>query len=649
MQDPRDHTHRFFDSVDSPEDLRKLDIHDLKHVCAEIREFLIDSVAKTGGHLGAGLGTVELAVAMHYAFNTPTDRIVWDVGHQAYPHKLLTGRKSRFHTLRQKGGISGFLKRKESEYDVVGAGHASTSISAALGIAAARDFDKKDYKVAAVIGDGSMTGGMVYEAMNNCGVLKKDIIVVLNDNQMSISENVWSIADHFNEIIASPTYNRFRNNVWDLAGHFDHLGDRFRKVAAKLEGGIKAVLTPGMLFEALGFRYFGPVNGHNIVSLVHLFKEVQQWSGPILVHVVTQKGKGYEPAEKDGMNLHGVNPFDKITGKSPKAADAPPALTTIFGNALVEIARENPKVIGITAAMLTGTGLDIMKAHLPERCYDVGIAEQHAVTFASGLAIEGFIPVIAIYSTFLQRAYDQIIHDVAIQELPVVFAIDRGGLVGADGPTHHGSFDLSYLRIIPGLILMAPADEQELRDMLYTAIQHGEGPIALRYPRGNGSGMQLRPGFQVIPVGKGIVLQRGERLAILAIGSMVRRAVQAAALLEAEGVTATVVNMRFVKPLDTELLDDLFSSHSCVLTVEDNARIGGFGAAVAEYLSTTPAHARVRLDMLGLPDAFVEHGTQDELFRELQLDPAGIAHSALALLAEENTTAEVQEPSGLVS
>ena len=638
MEHSAPQTKTFFDAIDSPADLRTLDIHELKFVCAEMREFLIDTVAKTGGHLGAGLGTVELAVAMHYAFDTPRDRIVWDVGHQAYPHKLLTGRKSRFHTLRQFGGISGFLKRKESEYDVMGAGHASTSISAALGIAAARDFQKQSYKVAAVIGDGSMTGGMVYEAMNNCGVLKKDIIVVLNDNQMSISPNVWSLANHFNELVASPTYNRFRNNIWELAGHFDHLGDRFRRVASKLEGGIKAVLTPGMLFEALGFRYFGPINGHNIVSLVHLFKEVQQWSGPILVHVVTQKGKGYEPAEKDGMNLHGVNPFDKITGKSPKTKDAPPAITSVFGHALVEIACENPKVVGITAAMLSGTGLDLLQAALPDRCYDVGIAEQHAVTFAAGLATEGFVPVVAIYSTFLQRAYDQIIHDVAIQDLPVVFAVDRGGLVGADGPTHHGSFDLSYLRVIPGLVLMAPADEQELRDMLFTAVEHGHGPVALRYPRGTGTGMQLRPGFQRLPIGKGLVMQEGHDLAILAVGSMVASVTKAAALLENSGIHPTVVNMRFIKPLDTDLLDDIFARHRYVLTVEDNSRIGGFGSAVAEYLSSVPAHQHVSLCVHGLPDAFVEHGTQEELYRSIDLDPLGIARTALAQMGAEVET-----------
>lgn len=623
----------FLDHIDSPVDLRKLDVHDLRHVSAEVREFLIDHVSKTGGHLGAGLGTVELAVALHYAFDTPTDKIVWDVGHQAYPHKVLTGRKDRFSTLRQFGGISGFLKRKESEYDVMGAGHATTSISTALGIATARDYKHEKFKVVAVIGDGSMTGGMAYEAMNNCGLLKKDVIVVLNDNQMSISPNMWSIANHFNEVIASPTYNRFRNNVWELAGHFDHLGDRFRKVAAKLEGGLKAVLTPGMLFEALGFRYFGPVNGHNIVTLVHMFREVQQWSGPILVHVVTQKGKGYEPAEKDGMNLHGVNPFDKITGKSPKVKDAPPAYTTIFGKTLTDLAQKNDKVVGITAAMLTGTGLDILKNEMPDRCFDVGIAEPHAVTFAAGLATEGFIPVAAIYSTFLQRAYDQIIHDIAIQDLHVVFAIDRAGLVGADGPTHHGSFDLSYLRVIPGMVVMAPADEQELRDMLYTAVEHVPGPVALRYPRGNGTGKQLREEYETVPVGKGVVWREGSGIALLGIGSMSQYCMKAADLLANQGVQATVVNMRFVKPLDTDLIDRIAETHPFILTVEDNARIGGFGSAVAEYLSESGKH-ETRVRVHGLPDSFVEQGTQEELYRSIDLDPLGIARTALGFMGK---------------
>ncbi len=639
-------THRpLFDAIDDPADLRKLDVHDLKHVCAGIRDFLIDNVARTGGHLGAGLGTVELAVALHYAFDTPKDKIIWDVGHQAYPHKLLTGRKSRFHTLRQYQGISGFLKRNESPYDVMGAGHASTSISAALGIATARDHAGEDFKVCAVIGDGSMTGGMAYEAMNNCGLLKKNMIVILNDNKMSIAPNMWAISNYFNELVASPTYNRFRTNVWELAGHFDQLGDRFRRVASKLEGGLKSIITPGMLFEALGFRYFGPINGHNVVSLVKIFEEVQEWSGPVLVHVVTQKGKGYAPAEADGQNLHGVTPFDKITGKSPRKSDPAPAFTTIFGNAMVELAKEDPSIVAVTAAMPTGTGVDIFMKEYPERSFDVGIAEQHAVTFAAGMATENCTPVVAIYSTFLQRAYDQIIHDIAIQHLPVVFALDRAGLVGADGPTHHGTFDLSYLRCIPEMVIMAPSDEQDLRDMLYTAVTYKAGPTAIRYPRGNAIGVELRPGFRKLDIGKGLVRREGHDVCILAAGIMVQNALKAAELLEHSGIHAGVVDMRFIKPLDTALLDELATRYTYFITVEDNSIVGGFGSAVSEHFTAARIGARLRLH--GIPDAFIEQGTQEELYRSIDIDALGIARTVCADLGIDMTPASLESPGKL--
>ncbi|MDH7514501.1 MAG: 1-deoxy-D-xylulose-5-phosphate synthase [Bacteroidota bacterium] len=629
--------YRYLDTIQSPEDLRKLDPKDLRPLCEEIRDMLVNTVSQTGGHLGAGLGAVELTVALHYTFQTPRDRLIWDVGHQAYPHKILTGRKERFHTLRQHGGLSGFLKRSESEYDVMGAGHASTSISAALGIATARDFAHEDYKVVAVIGDGSMTGGMAYEAMNNCGLLKKDLIVVLNDNRMSISPNAWSVANYFNELIASPTYNRLRNNIWDLAGRFEPFGDRIRRIAAKVEGGLKSIITPGMLFEALGFRYFGPVNGHNVLSLIRLFREVRNCSGPLLVHVVTQKGKGYEPAERDGLNLHGVSPFDKITGKSPVKEDAPPAYTTVFGKTLTELASGNDRIVAITAAMLSGTGLDIFQERFPERCFDVGIAEEHAVTFAAGLAIEGFKPVVAIYSTFLQRAYDQIIHDVALQNLPVIFAIDRAGLVGADGPTHHGAFDLTYLRVIPGMVIMAPSNEQELRDMLWTAVHYNSGPIAIRYPRGNGRGIPLRSDFHSIEIGKANVLREGRDIAILAVGPVVYHALDAADLLSNKGVSARVVDMRFIKPLDSDLLAEVFSHYRYVLTVEDNARIGGFGGAISEFMSARTETQDIRLHTLGLPDAFVEHGTQEELYHDVGIDRDGIFRASLQLVGKEKT------------
>jgi 1-deoxy-D-xylulose-5-phosphate synthase len=613
----------YLDRVSVPADMRTMSVQDLKGLANDVRQFLIEVVAQTGGHLGAGLGAVELAVALHYVFNTPEDKLVWDVGHQAYPHKILTGRKERFHTIRQYHGLSGFLKRSESPYDTFGAGHASTSISAALGMVAARDLTGATYNVVAVIGDGSMTGGMVYEGMNNAGLLKKNFIVVLNDNNMSIAPNVWAISNYFTELIASPQYNTFKKNVYDLTGKLDQWGDRIRRAAARVEGGLKVIVTPGMLFEALGFRYFGPINGHNLTQLVRIFQEVKNYDGPILVHAITQKGKGYKPAEEDVQRLHGVTPFDKVTGQSAKKTGGPPAYTKVFGAAMVELARMIPNLVGITAAMPDGTGLDKLQAEMPDRFYDVGIAEQHGVTFAAGLATQGCIPVVAIYSTFLQRAFDQIIHDVALQHLHVVFALDRGGVVGADGPTHHGVFDLSYLRMIPGMTIMAPKDENELRDMLYTAVMHGEGPIALRYPRGNGVGVLLKQQFDLIPIGKSEIVRTGTDMAILAIGDMVHPALQAAANLGRDGITCEVVNMRFVKPLDTSLLDDVATRFKHVVTVENNAGIGGFGSAVAEYLAAHHAHGP-EIHIHGIPDRFVDHGSPAELAAELGLDAAGI-------------------------
>lgn len=629
---------RFFDKINYPEDLRKLDVKDLRSVCTELREFLVDSVSKTGGHLGAGLGAVELAVALHYVFNTPKDKLVWDVGHQAYPHKLLTGRKDRFHTLRQLHGLSGFLRRDESEYDVFGAGHASTGISAALGVMTARDFKGKDFKVVAVVGDGSLTGGMAYEGMNNAGLLKKDIIVVLNDNQMislsSYSPQTWSLHNYFNEVLIHPTYNKFKANVWDLTGKLDTFGDRLRAVAQKVEKGVKSIITPGMLFEALGFRYFGPFNGHNVVKLVEVFRHVKDLKGPILIHTVTEKGKGYAPAEQEITRLHGVTPFDKVTGTMHKTS-APPAYTTLFGKALVEVCKLNPKVVGITAAMADGTGLTILKKEMPERYFDVGIAEQHAVTFAAGMATEGYIPVAAIYSTFLQRAYDQVIHDVAIQNLHVVFVMDRGGLVGADGPTHHGVFDLSYLRCIPGMVIMAPKDEQELRDMLYTAVEYNKGPIVLRYPRGNALGVPVREGFQKIEIGKAEIVATGRDVAILAIGNMVPNAVKAAELLLKEGIEAEVVNMRFVKPMDEELVKSVAERFENIVTVEDNVIHGGFGSGILEIIAKHGL-TNVSVKVHGVPDQFIEQGTPNELHHLLKLDAGGIAEVTKEFLSTKH-------------
>lgn len=619
---------QYLNTINTPEDLRKLTLSDLRGVCKEVRDFLVDSVSRTGGHLGAGLGAVELTVALHYVFNTPTDKLVWDTGHQAYPHKILTGRKDKLHSIRQLGGISGFLRRDESEYDTFGAGHANTAISAALGVAAARDFAKKDFKVVSIVGDGSLTGGMAYEGLNNAGVLHKNMIVVLNDNKMvslsSINPNLWSLHNYFSEVLTHPSYNKFKANVWELTGKLDTFGDRLRVVANKLEMGVKAVVTPGMLFETLGFRYFGPFNGHNVIKLVEIFQHVKDLNGPILIHVITEKGKGYEPAEKDSAKLHGVTPFDKITGLSPKST-APPAYTKIFGNALVDICKQNEKVVGITAAMPDGTGLNILQKEMPERFFDVGIAEQHAVTFAAGMATEGYIPVVAVYSTFLQRAFDQIIHDVALQDLHVVFVMDRAGLVGADGPTHHGALDLSYLRCIPHMVIMAPKDENELRDMLFTAVQYTKGPVAIRYPRGNSMGIPLNPSFEQISIGKSETLRKGNDIAILAVGSMVAHSLKAAELLEKEGILSEVVNMRFVKPIDTDLLEDISHRFTQIVTVEENSIVGGFGAAVLETL-TEMKKTKINVKIHGLPDNFVLQGKPAELHTITQLDPPGIAN-----------------------
>jgi len=488
---------------------------------------------------------------------------------------------------------------------------------------AARDLTGAKYDVIAVIGDGSMTGGMVYEGMNNAGLLKKNLIVVLNDNNMSIAPNVWAISNYFTELIASPQYNRVKRNVYELTGKLDQWGDRIRRAAARVEGGLKVIVTPGMLFEALGFRYFGPINGHNLTQLVRIFQEVKNYNGPILVHAITQKGKGYKPAEEDAQRLHGVTPFDKVTGHAAKKSGGPPAYTKVFGAAVVELARMMPNVVGITAAMPDGTGLDQLQKELPHRFYDVGIAEQHGVTFAAGLATEHCIPIVAIYSTFLQRAFDQIIHDVALQHLHVVFAIDRGGIVGADGPTHHGAFDLSYLRLIPGMVVMAPKDENELRDMLYTAVLYQDGPIAVRYPRGNGVGVPLKQNFDALPLGKAETLRSGTDAALLAVGDRVQPALQAAALLEREGIHCEVVNMRFIKPLDGELLEDIAHRFAHVITLENNSVIGGFGSAVAEYFASRHAPGP-EVYMHGLPDRFVDHGSPGELAAELGLDVDGV-------------------------
>lgn len=623
---------KYLPYINSPADLRKVTVPELTVVADEVRQHLIDTITQVGGHFGAGLGTVELTVALHYVYNTPFDKIVWDTGHQAYPHKILTGRRDTLKTIRQQGGLSGFLKRTESEYDCFGAGHATTSISAALGMAVARDVLKEDYKVVAVIGDGAMTGGMAYEAMNNCGVLKSDMLVVLNDNQMSIAPNVWAISNYFSELFAHPTAQSLRNRMYKMTQGMDNLGDRIRQTAHRIEGGVKAVLTPGMLFEALGFRYFGPVNGHNVEQLVKMLTHIRSIGGPVLLHTITQKGKGYAPAEKDKQFLHAIGKLpDSATPKTTKPK--PPTYQTVFGEAMVELMATNPKIVGITAAMPDGTGLDLVQKQFPERVYDVGIAEEHAVTFAGGLATQGVVPVVAIYSTFLQRAFDQIVHDVALQHLHVVFALDRAGVVGADGPTHHGVLDLAYLRIVQGMVVMAPKDEQELRNMLYTATtSYTGGPVAIRYPRGEGTGVAKHP-FTPIPIGKSETLRIGSDVALLAVGNRVGAALEAARMLEATGVEVEVVNARFVKPLDTAMLDDVAMRIGKIVTVEDGQIEGGFGSAVAEYLAQH--HPQCALQIHGIHDEFVDHGTQQELWAQLKLDPSGIAATIQSFLGEQ--------------
>lgn len=619
------------DKVNCPADIRKLNSAELKVLCSDIREYLIDTISETGGHFGGGLGTVELTVALHRVFNTPTDLLVWDTGHQAYPHKIVTGRKEALKTIRQLHGISGFLKRNESEFDAFGAGHASTSISAALGMALGARLNNESKKVIAIIGDGAMTGGMAYEAMNNSGVNKADLIVVLNDNNMSIAPNVWQLSNYFTEMIAHPDFNKLKGQIWDLTGRLDYFGDRLRKIAVRLENGIKAIVTPGMLFEALGFRYFGPVNGHNVQQLVQLFGKVKDFKGPILVHTLSHKGKGYAPAEEDVQHLHASSPFDKHTGKAIKSGTPNPSYTSIFGKALCEIVSENPKVVGITAAMPDGTGLDYLRKEFPNNYFDVGIAEEHAITCAAGMATQGIVPVVAVYSTFLQRGFDQIIHDVSLQKLHVVFVLDRAGLVGADGPTHHGTFDLSYLRMIPNMVVMAPKDEAELRNMLYTAINYSNGPVAIRYPRGSSLGVPLKKGFEALTIGESEVIAEGNDIALIAIGSMVNFARKAAISLANHNISCKVINGRFVKPLDTNMLDFIASKYNKIVTLEENNLIGGFGSAVSEYF--IDRNYKNDILRIGIPDEFIEHGTQAELYNLLKINSEGIVEKVKKFLA----------------
>ncbi len=624
---------KLLDSVQFPSDLRKLPLDQLPQLAREVRDDILGNVGKTGGHLGASLGTVELTLALHYVFDTPRDQLVWDVGHQAYGHKVLTGRRDRMDTLRQYKGLSGFPKRDESEYDTFGVAHASTAISAALGMATARDLNGDDFKVVAVVGDGAMTGGMAFEAINNAGILQKDLIVILNDNKMSISKNVGALNHYLTKITSGKLYNKIESDVWELLGHIPKLGGKAQKVAHRVKESFKTLVVPDVIFEELGFRYFGPIDGHNIDFLVETLEHVKALKGPVLIHTITQKGKGYDFTEKDPLCAHGVTKFDKVPGDIP-AKKGNPSYTSVYGNTVKEIAEKDKKVTAITAAMPDNTGLTKFGEEIPDRMFDVGIAEQHAVTFACGLATQGIIPMVTIYSTFLQRAYDQVIHDAGIQKLPVRFILDRGGLVGADGPTHHGVFDLSYLRTVPNFVVMSPKDENELRHMVYTAYKYNEGPIALRFPRGEGLGVPMDEELRELPIGKGEWEREGSDVVFVAVGAMVPEAMKAADLLEQRGFSVGVVNARFVKPLDTDLMDDVMNKANVVVTVEENALMGGFGSAVNEYLISA-GYDTTRVRNMGIPDRFVDHGSQGELLAEIGLTPEDMAETAAAVLSDK--------------
>ncbi|MBW2309603.1 MAG: 1-deoxy-D-xylulose-5-phosphate synthase [Deltaproteobacteria bacterium] len=624
---------RFIDRINNPADLKKLDIADLEPLAAEIRDLIIETVARNGGHLAPSLGVVELTIALHYVFNSPQDKIIWDVGHQAYAHKIITGRRCRFHTLRKDKGISGFPKREESPCDPFNTGHSGTSISAGLGIATARSVKEDKDKVIAVIGDGAMTAGMAFEALNQAGHTERDLLVVLNDNEMSIAKNVGALSSYFSRKISEPRFVNLKKSLEAFFRSIPSIGDNIFAILKRSEDSLIGLLTPGMLFEALKFRYIGPINGHNINLLIRTFTDVSKLEGPVLVHVLTSKGKGYQPAEENPTLYHGIGAFDVATGLTPKGSDQdPPSFTEVFGKTMVELGAQDKRLFAITAAMREGTGLSEYAKTYPDRFIDVGIAEQHAVTFAAGLATEGLKPVVAIYSTFLQRSFDQIIHDVCLPNLPVIFCLDRGGIVGEDGPTHHGTFDLSYLRIIPNMSIMAPKDEDELRHMLFTALDF-QGPVAIRYPRGKGVGVPMNGELVKIPIGKAEVLTKGKDLLILAIGSRVYPCLEAAKELNKKGYSASVVNCRFVKPLEPRL-SKMASNTGKVLIVEENTLQGGFGSAVLESFADRGVH-NVTVKRLGIPDMFIEHGSQDILRERCKIDTKRILLVAKKLCSHD--------------
>ncbi|MBO1024419.1 1-deoxy-D-xylulose-5-phosphate synthase [Ochrobactrum sp. SD129] len=621
------------DKAPTPDALRELPEQDLPKLAEELRAELVDAVSTTGGHLGAGLGVVELTIALHHVFDTPHDRIIWDVGHQAYPHKILTGRRDRIRTLRQENGLSGFTKRTESEYDPFGAAHSSTSISAGLGMAVAADLSGEKRNVIAVIGDGSMSAGMAYEAMNNAGALDARLVVILNDNDMSIAPPTGAMSAYLARLVSGKTYRTLRETAKQLA---KKLPKFLQDKARKSEEYARAFFTGGTLFEELGFYYVGPIDGHNLDHLLPVLKNVRDTQeGPVLIHVVTQKGKGYAPAEAAADKYHGVNKFDVITGKQSKPPANAPSYTKIFGTSLIEEARHDDKIVAVTAAMPTGTGLDLFGEVFPKRTFDVGIAEQHAVTFAAGLATEGYKPFCAIYSTFLQRGYDQVVHDVSIQNLPVRFPIDRAGLVGADGPTHAGSFDTGFLAALPGFVVMAASDEAELRHMVRTAAEYDEGPISFRYPRGDGVGVELPERGSVLEIGKGRIVREGTKVALLSFGTRLQECLGAADELAAAGLSTTVADARFAKPLDHDLIRRLAREHEVLLTIEEGAA-GGFAAHVLQFLATDGLLDRgLKVRVLTLPDTYQDHAKPEVMYANAGLDRAGIVHTVFAALGRE--------------
>jgi 1-deoxy-D-xylulose-5-phosphate synthase len=623
--------------INYPADLRKLKQKDLQQLSKELREFIIDIVSVNGGHFGASLGVVEMTVALHYVFNTPDDLLVWDVGHQAYGHKILTGRRDVFHTNRIYNGISGFPKRSESEYDTFGVGHSSTSISAALGMAAASQYKgDKDKQHVAVIGDGAMTAGLAFEALNNAGVSNTNLLVILNDNCMGIDPNVGALKEYLTDITTSGAYNKVKDEVWKLLSTISKFGPDARSIVQKMEGAVKsALLKQSNLFESLRFRYFGPIDGHNVEHLVKVLNDLKKIPGPKILHCLTVKGKGYELAEKDQTKWHAPGLFDKITGEIYKPKNngpQPPKYQDVFGHTMVELAEKNPKIMGITPAMPSGSSLNIMMKAMPTRAFDVGIAEQHAVTFSAGLATQGLIPYCNIYSSFMQRAYDQVVHDVALQNLHVIFCLDRAGIAGADGPTHHGAFDFAYMRCLPNMIVSAPMNEEELRNLMYTAQLRNTGPFTIRYPRGNGVLTDWRRPFTEIEIGSGRKIRDGEEVAILTIGHPGNFAVSACEELAKENFYPAHYDMRFVKPLDTELLHEVFSRYRKIITVEDAAIMGGMGSAVAEFMVDNSYSAAIT--RLGIPDRFIEHGEPAELYRECDYDKQSIMNAVRKMIGE---------------